>query len=128
MRIRFTYFEKDGVYYPMIDVSLRRKGKSLTLKALVDSGASVSLFRPEIAWHLGIDILKGKKVHLSGIGGRITGYKHFVNMVVGDKRFRGIVVFSHQFKASFNLLGRSNFFVPFEIMFAEKKRLVVLRY
>lgn len=61
MRKEFSYFEKDGQYFPIIEVKLRNSRKEIIVKALVDSGASFSVFRPEIAQELGITLEKGEK-------------------------------------------------------------------
>jgi hypothetical protein len=71
---------------------------------------------------LGIDLEKGKKIYLVGIGGRILGYLHEVSLSLGNKTLLCKVVFSPEYNISFNLLGRDNFFVPFIISFMEKKR------
>lgn len=126
MRSEFQYLEKDGQYFPVIQVTLRGKSKEITVNALIDSGASFSVFRPEIAEYLGIKIEAGKQVHLTGIGGRILGYLHRVSLSVGSTSFRCKIIFSREFTVSFNLLGRDNFFSPFLVSFSEKQKKVVL--
>ena len=49
MKIEFPYLEKNGQYFPIVEVTLRKDKKLIKIKALVDSGASFSVFRPEIA-------------------------------------------------------------------------------
>lgn len=126
MRSEFSYLEKDGQYFPVAEVVLRHASKEITIKALVDSGASFSVFHPEIAEYLGVNVKRGRKIYLSGIGGRILGYFHTLKLKLGDKSFRCKIVFSPEFKVSFNLLGRDNFFWPFTISFIEKKRRIIL--
>ena len=123
---RFPYFQRGAQYYPAIDITLFVKKDELTIKALIDSGASFSVFRPEIAEHIGIAIEKGKPMYLEGIGGRILGYLHRVRAEVGQKKFLCSIVFSREFTVSFNLLGRDNFFSHFRITFDEKKKEVIL--
>ena len=127
MKQEFPYYEKDGQQFPIIDVTLRHKSKQLTVKALVDSGASFSVFHQEIASYLGIPIEKGKKIYLTGIGGRILGYLHRVTLTLGDITFSCKIIFSPEFNVSFNLLGRDNFFFPFIISFLEKRKKVIIR-
>ena len=122
----FPYFQRGAQYYPAIDITLSGKKDELTTKALIDSGASFSVFRQEIAEHIGIAIEKGKPVYLEGIGGRILGYLHRVRAEVGQKKFFCRIVFSREFTVSFNLLGRDNFFSQFRITFDEKKKEAVL--
>ena len=94
MRSEFPYLEKDGQHFPVVRVMLRSGRKKITVNALVDSGASFSVFRPEIAEYLGIAVERGKQVYLTGIGGRILGYLHHVPLSVGGKAFRCKIVFS----------------------------------
>jgi hypothetical protein len=128
MKIEFPYLEKDGQYFPIVEVTLKKGKKIIGIKALVDSGASFSVFRPEIAQELGIDIEKGKKIYLVGIGGRILGYLHKVSLTVGNKNFLCKIIFSSEYNVSFNLLGRDNFFLPFVISFFEKKRKILIEF
>lgn len=127
MREEFAYIQKGKQYFPVIDVTVRYLKKNLTIKALVDSGASFSVFRPEIADYLGVHIERGKKMYLEGIGGRILGYLHNLNVSVGNTSLRCKIVFSREFTVSFNILGRDNFFLPFSISFLERRRKVIIR-
>lgn len=126
MRREFSYYEKDGQSFPIIDVTLKRESKMITIKALIDSGASFSVFHQEIAAYLDIAVERGKKVYLTGIGGRILGYQHQVSLTLGRVTFPCKIIFSPEFNVSFNLLGRNNFFMPFIISFLEKQRRVVI--
>ncbi len=126
MRTVFPYFQKGSTFYPVVDITLGNKKRAITLKALVDSGASFSVFRPEIAEYLDITIEKGKPFYLEGIGGRILGYLHRISAMVGKKKFRCTIVFSREFTVSFSLLGRDNFFAKFKITFDERRKQVVL--
>jgi len=127
MRKTFPYLEKDGQHFPLVEVTLSFRQRALKVLALVDSGASFSVFRPEVAEYLGIIIERGKKVYLTGIGGRILGYLHVVTLEIGNIKFRCSIVFSPEFNVSFNLLGRDNFFLPLVISFFERRRKVVVR-
>lgn len=127
MKKEFSYFEKDEQWFPILEVTLKRGQKEITVKALIDSGASFSVFHPEIARYLGIAVERGKKIYLTGIGGRILGYLHSVSLTLGSTTFRCKIVFSLELTVSFNLLGRDNFFTPFIISFLEKKRRVVVK-
>ena len=126
MKREFSYFQKDKNLYPLVDVRILGKEGSILVKALVDSGASFSVFRSEVAEYIGIRIENGQKIYLEGVGGRILGYIHRVPIIVGTKRMTCKIVFSKEFTVSFNLLGRDNFFKPFLITFNEKKRMVVI--
>ena len=126
MKQEFSYFEKDAQWFPIVEVALKRGDKEITVKALIDSGASFSVFRPEVAEYLGIKIERGKRIYLTGIGGRILGYRHAVSLTSGGHTFLCKMVFSPEFTVSFNLLGMNNFFEPFVISFCEKRRKVLI--
>ena len=107
---------------PIINVEVIGPKGSLQIRALVDSGASISLFNAQIAEIIGIEFKKGKRVELSGIGGKIRGYLHKIPILVNDKRFECKIVFSSEIFENVNLLGRGNFFLPFLITFNERDR------
>jgi len=105
---------------------LLSKNKAARSLALIDSGASVSILNLDIAGQLGIEIESGTKTTLAGVSGRIAGYIHKVKMRVSGKTFICPVVFSREYKASFNLLGRKAFFEKFKITFDEAQKRVIL--
>jgi len=122
----FQYLKKGNQYFPLIDIEILHGKRKLKIKALVDSGASFSVFRSEIADYLKIPIEKGNLLYLTGIGGRILGYLHKLPIKVGNKVFSCKVVFSKEYTVSFNILGRDNFFVPFLITFNERAKKIFL--
>ena len=103
MKTSFPYQQWDSVSLPMIPVSIDRVG---TLYAIVDSGANVSLFQYEVAELLGIKLMQGRKIPLSGIGGKISGYLHTIRLEVGGHLFSCQVCFSKELRVPLNLLGR----------------------
>lgn len=127
MRKEFAYLRKDENWFPVIDVIIEGRKRKRSFKALIDSGATFSVFRAEVARFLGVKIERGKEIYLEGIGGRILGYLHRLRVSVdGEHFFRCKIIFSPEFSVSFNLLGRDNFFLPFVISFVEKKRRIVI--
>lgn len=96
------------------------------VSALIDSGASISIFGEDTANELNINIEKGEKRILGGVGGRIVGYVHKIKIKVAGKVFICPIVFSREYKVSFNLLGRDTFFEKFKITFDEAKKHVIL--
>jgi hypothetical protein len=105
---------------PIIEAKLLGPKKSLKIGALLDSGASTSLFQAKISDRLGISLENGEKVKLKGIGGEITGYLHEVPVLVNGIKFKCKIVFSREIAENVNLFGRDNFFIPFLITFNEK--------
>ena len=69
----FNYVKIRGRYYPMILIAI--KAKYVTkLYALVDSGATISLFHASIAEDAGIDLSDAKREYLAGVGGYVPTY------------------------------------------------------
>ncbi|MBU1326528.1 retropepsin-like domain-containing protein [Patescibacteria group bacterium] len=100
--------------------------KRVRSQALIDSGATISVFGEETAETLGVEIEKGEKTVLGGVGGRIVGYIHKLRVRIAGKDFLCPIVFSREYLVSFNLLGRQEFFKKFKIIFEEKKNLLKL--
>ena len=107
-------YHKDakGGYFPIIDflVYYKDEEKVERTSALIDSGATVSVFKEDVAEQLGIIIENGKETYLGGVGGHIKGYLHELKIKIADKKFLCPVVFSREYTVSFNLLGREEFF------------------
>lgn len=115
-----------GNTFPLIPLSLLFAGKKKEFYALIDSGATISVFRAEVADALGINVERGKEIYLGGVGGRIKGYTHILKIEIAGKNFRCPIVFSREYLVSFNLLGRESFFPKFRIVFEEKRQYVQL--
>ena len=111
---------------PIINVKLIGPRKSLKVKALIDSGADCSLFQAEIAQFLGIPLERGRRITLTGIGGKVPAFIHHIPIKIHRHSFDCQIAFSPALKASVNLLGRDNFFLPFLITFNERFQKVLL--
>ncbi len=110
----------------MVPVRLHNFGKTVGADALIDTGATFSIFKAEIADFLGVPIERGKKVLIITIGDHLVGYRHNLQMQVLDKTFDCEVVFSRDFRFSLNLLGRNGFLDNHLVTFnqADKKIIV----
>jgi hypothetical protein len=117
----------EGQFFPVIPLRLHTKTKALDTSALVDSGATVSIFRADVAQSLGLRIEDGKEIYLGGVGGRIKGYLHKLPIEIAGKKFLCPIVFSYEYLVSLNLLGREEFFKRFRIIFEEKENLLKLK-
>ncbi|PIP61102.1 hypothetical protein COW99_05760 [Candidatus Roizmanbacteria bacterium CG22_combo_CG10-13_8_21_14_all_38_20] len=115
-----------GDSFPVIDLFVSKNNRTTRIFSLVDSGATISVFREDVAEQLNITIEDGKETFLGGVGGRIKGYIHTLDVEIAGKTFPCPVVFSHEYLVSFNLLGREEFFKKFKIIFEEKKNLLKL--
>lgn len=113
-------------FYPVVPIRFHLGTTTVDSTALIDSGATISVFRDDVALNLGLELEKGKEIWLGGVGGHIKGYIHKVKMEVAGKIFLCPIVFSREYLVSFNLLGREAFFEKFKILFDEKKKLLSL--
>jgi len=115
-----------GDFFPVIDFLISNNVRSVRIFALVDSGATISIFKEDVAQQLSIRIESGKEIYLGGVGGRIKGYIHKLEMEIAGKKILCPVVFSNEYTVSFNLLGREVVFNQFRIIFEEKKHVIKL--
>lgn len=115
-----------GQLFPLIPLRFHLTDKTIDSSALIDSGATISIFRADAALNLGLKIEQGKEIYLGGIGGHIKGYIHKIKIEVAGKTFVCPIVFSHEYLVSFNLLGRQEFFKKFRIIFEEKNNYLKL--
>jgi predicted aspartyl protease len=123
----YSYSRSDsGFYFPTIPVTIRYKNTAFDTKALVDSGATISVFHMDVAEQLGIEIRRGDSINLQGIGGRILGYAHKLEMETAEKRFSCTIIFSEEIDVSLNILGRKGLFENFKILFDEKSKKLTL--
>lgn len=127
MTLKFPYLKREKKSYPIIPILLRYKDKFILTEALVDSGASISVFHAEVAEHLGIKFKTGKEIYLGGIGGRILAYSHRLNIKIGEATFICKIAFTEKMPVSLNILGRDNFFKNFLISFNEIRQEVTLQ-
>lgn len=117
----FPYIKSQhGGYFPVIKINIYHNTKLSLTSALVDSGASTSIFTKDIAESLGIKIEKGQEVFMNGVGGRIKGYTHKLTLEIADKTIIAPIIFSYEYLVSFNLIGRDGIFENFKITFDEK--------
>ncbi|MBI3443495.1 hypothetical protein HY008_02400 [Candidatus Woesebacteria bacterium] len=115
-----------GDSFPVIDLFVSKDDRLVRIFALVDSGATVSILGEDVAEQLDLVIEEGKGTYLGGVGGRIKGYVHKLDVEVAGKKFLCPIVFSREYTVSFNLLGRETFFKQFRIIFEEKKNYLKL--
>ncbi len=123
----FSYVEKRGRLYPLIPITLRAQ-QELTLYALVDSGAVVSVFPEDVAKAIGLDLEKGEELYLTGVGGYIKG-KLIPNVeaVIEGFRIQIPIVFVPYTPIELAVLGRKGFFEKFEITFREWEKKLIAR-
>lgn len=118
--IEQSYIRFGGRTLPLIGVTLFKKDSTplLPILALVDSGASVSLFDAEIAEALGIKFSAGQKIMLEGIAGTRTAYVHEVHCSIKWYSFPCRIAFSRRL-GDLQILGRLDFFQRFIVLLDE---------
>ena len=122
----FNYVEKRRLY-PLIPITLRAQ-QELTLYALVDSGAVISLFPEDIAKAIGLELDRGEELYLTGAGGYIKGRLiPNVEAVIEEFKIQIPIVFVPYTPIELAVLGRKGFFEAFEITFREWEKKLVIR-
>ena len=122
MPLTFDYEEIAGRFYPIILIELKANEKRFLTRAYVDSGASFSIFDAEIADYLGLDYRKGDKIYPAGVGGHICAYLNEIIVSLNGREMHCKVLFSNDFTAKFNLLGRAGVFDKFRVCFDDQER------
>ena len=107
--IKFKYSARRDRKFPIIPITLIKENVEIDIDALVDSGANISVFREEIAECLEIAIEDGEEILLQGLGGKIVGYIHELNVRVDGEEFPCTIVFSKVLTIGLNILGREGF-------------------
>ena len=122
--IEYPYRIHVNVTMPIIPITINNK---IETYALVDSGASVSVFEADIIDALNLKLETGKKRFLQGIGGRILAYEHHILLKIADFEIRSNIAFSRELNVSLNILGQNNFFDHFIVIFQKSKNKIRLK-
>ncbi len=120
MKRVYGYTLRWGKFFPLAPLEVKTGKRGHQNVALLDSGATVSIFREEVAHTLGLKIEEGEPVLLGGVGGLIRAYVHRLTVAVAEQEFPCDIGFSRQYTARMNILGRKDFFEKFLIIFDEK--------
>ena len=123
----FPYIVYRGRSYPIIPVVVEGREKAV-VHALVDSGATISLFHTSIADDVGIDLTDAEQVYLAGIGGYVKAYvKKQVKVSIEELGSIYMpMAFTERIVSDLAILGRQGFFEAFEITFREwEKKLII---
>lgn len=122
IQFKIPYVLKGEHYFPVLRLIVKHQDKELKTSALIDSGASTSVFQASIAKHFGLDIKKGEKIFLQAISGKVTAYLHEIPLKFGSISLKCKIAFSEELTTSFNILGRDNFFRFFKITFDDANK------
>src|SRR4051794_34689176 len=103
-RYEFPYVKFHGRFYPLIPITLSRGSYAVRTFALLDSGASVSVFRPEIARALRLPLKKKASARLGTANGGLDIRLASVHLTVEATRFLANVGFSTSYATTFNII------------------------
>lgn len=108
---------------PVAEVGFKSKnGERFLLFLIIDSGATISVLPKSDARVLGIDVKKGRKVMISGIGGeKLSGWQHEIVIFLENTPLQLPVVFLDK-EVGPRILGRAGVFENFILIFQENQR------
>ena len=113
---------------PLIPVTIRHKGITVSYLALVDSGADLCVFPAQIGELLGIDIKSGTSGALSGVIGKSGKiYYHDIVVEIGGNSTQVNAGFSYSKKIQCGFLGQKGIFNIYIVEFQYRKEVVELR-
>ena len=120
--MKFKY-KKYGpeVLRPVIEIKVKSGDKAFGYHVLVDSGADICLFHAEVGEALGIDIKKGKREIVTGVGGKSSEYfLHKLEIEVGGWSYEIPVGFLPDIGTRsilYGIVGQKGFFENFKVSF-----------
>ena len=122
----FEYAKVGEKEYPLIPITLRHGDQELTTLALIDSGATISVFRSEIAEALDVDWRRGEEMLLQSANAKFAAYLNEIKVRIEDTELTLKIAFTEELTTSFNILGRQSFFESFIVEINERNKIVKL--
>lgn len=124
--MKFPYVELESqIFAPVVRLEIESPLRWIETEAYVDSGATYSIFKPDVAEILKLNYLKGHRTLLTvGDGGLIPVYLHNLKVKFAGHIFNAKIGFSDKLGVEFNLLGRHSFFEKFIICFNDKNKVL----
>ncbi len=121
--MRYSYLEERGKFAPIIPIKLKGESIWITFDAYIDSGATYSIFKAEIAEILGLELDKGEKLLVTvGDGSLITIFLHKIEIEIARNIFSATIGFSKQLGIGFNIIGRKDIFEKFIVCFNDGEK------
>lgn len=117
------------IYRPVIPVTLMYKKRLVYYAALLDSGADFNIFHGDIAAYLGINLTKGSRRNIWGLGGGpLKGYGHTLTMRIRQLTYKTQVTFSNKLPDNtLAVLGNKGFFDKFLVNLDYKNKKISLK-
>lgn len=129
--MKFRYKRYGNILRPVIPITLLNENKRIDYEALVDSGADICLFDAELGKAIGIDIEKGKKHEVFGIGGKASVYyTRLMTIEVGGWLFEIEAGFMPEVAGRvlpYGVVGQRGFFDKFIVKFDFLKEEIELK-
>jgi len=122
----FEYAKFGEKEYPLIPISLSHGSQEFTTLALVDSGATISVFRSEIAEALEMDWREGEEMLLQSANAKFAAYLNEIKVRIEDTELTLQIAFTEELTTSFNILGRQSFFESFIVEINERNKTLKL--
>ena len=72
--MKFRYARYGKTLRPVIPITLKSNNQKINYEVLVDSGADLCIFDAEIGRAIGIEVEKGERKEVFGIGGKASIY------------------------------------------------------
>jgi hypothetical protein len=99
------------VIRPIISIRIMNGSRGIKYEVLVDSGADVCIMDAEIAELIGIELTRGKKTTFMGATGAVEDcYKHNVEIVPGEWRYKTEIAFARNLNSGYGIVGQLGFF------------------
>lgn len=127
MKFKYKQFGSD-ILRPVIPIEIKYNNLSTPYEVLVDSGADMCIFNAQVADILGINLLKGIKIQVSGIVGFPDNiYVHTIRIKVGGYHYKTDVGFIKMSNTSYGVVGQKGFFDIFIVKFDLVKKEIELK-
>ncbi len=129
--MKFRYSRYGRILRPVIPIKLKHAGMEIGYLVLVDSGADLCLFDAEIGREIGLDIERGEKHEVFGIGGKASiYYTHRITIYVGGWPFEIEAGFMSGVAGKvfqYGVVGQRGFFDKFIVRFDLLKEEIELK-
>jgi len=126
--IRFSYTIYKGRWAPIVPVQFRGPRGWIPIWTYVDSGASLSILGAASAERLGLRMTQGNLMNIVvGDGSLIPVYVHRLPVRIGPVECTAHVGLSLRLGVGFDLLGRQDVFIRFDVTFSDATRTLTFR-
>lgn len=119
--IRWNSLKDRTEYHPLLSIDIGPSEQSIPVVALIDSGSEICTLNTEMAELLGVDLGACRIITAAGIGGGSKGYLADIQVHLPDFDFSFNTPTVFTDTASQFLLGQSDFFLHFNVLFERAK-------